>query len=366
MIRQYIPKSVEELSDWYMRYISPLALIAGVVADNLVLLRRVDLWTSNLLLFTYLFVAAGCIFLFNLIESGRLRHPWVLKVFPLLPVVAQFAFGGLFSGYVSLYSRSAQFAWSWIFVTLLIVVLIGNERLYRHYRNFTVQIGAYFFVLFSFLIFFLPVIFREIGPWMFVVSGLLSLGTITLLLYALSLVVPEIVRRDKTRVARVIAVMYVLFNIAYFTNVIPPLPLSIKDAGVYHTVERAGDEYKLTYEPLPWYKFYLRYNTTYHRAPGEPVYVWTAIFAPTGLKTTIYHEWQWYNEESGKWVDAGTFSYPILGGRDGGFRGYTMKRVVSVGEWRVNVVTGYGQIIGRVKFTVADAPVAPELVERTQ
>lgn len=366
MIRTYIPKNIEELADWYMRYVSPLALIAGVVADNLVLLRRVDLWTSNLLLLTYLFVAAGCIFLFNLIETGRLRHRWVLKVFPVLPVVAQFAFGGLFSGFVSLYSRSAQYAWSWIFVTLLIVILIGNERFYRYYRNFTVQIGAYFFVLFSFLIFFLPIIFREIGPWMFVLSGALSLGGITLLVFALSLVVPEIVQRDKTRVARTIAVMYILFNVAYFTNLIPPLPLAIKDAGIYHSVTRSGDTYTLSYEPLPWYKFYLRYNTTYHKVAGEPVYVWTAIFAPTGLSTTIYHQWQRYDDAREEWVDEGTFSYPILGGRDGGFRGYTLKGVVRAGEWRVHVITGYGQIIGRVNFTVVDVPTAPKLEKKTQ
>src|SRR3989344_5067088 len=101
MVRKYLPRSVDELAQWYMRYVSPVALVGGYVADNLVLLRRVDLWTSNLLLFFYLALAASCILLLNLIETGRLRTAWILKVTPLIPVVAQFAFGGLFSGYLS-------------------------------------------------------------------------------------------------------------------------------------------------------------------------------------------------------------------------------------------------------------------------
>ena len=91
MIRHYLPKNIDELAQWYMRYISPLALVAGFVADNLVLLRRVDLWTSNLLLFSYLTIAAICIVVLNLITTGRLRWKWILKATPIIPVVAVLA-----------------------------------------------------------------------------------------------------------------------------------------------------------------------------------------------------------------------------------------------------------------------------------
>jgi len=296
MIRRLIPKSVEELAEWYMRYISPLSLIAGFIADNLILLRRVDVWTSNALLFFYLTVAAICIVLLNLIESGRLRHPLFLKILPLIPVVAQFAFGGLFSGYLSLYSRSAAYAFSWIFVVLLAGLLIGNERFVRFYRNFSFQMSVYFGALFSFYIFFLPVVFHQIGPWMFAVSGAASLTAIALFILILSKLVPDVVRRERTKTSRAIAVIFVVFNILYFTNVIPPLPLALKDAGVYHSVKRTGDTYVLQSEPVPWYQSYLRYSMVYHRlaaqagAPGEPVYVWSAVFAPSGLSTTVFHK----------------------------------------------------------------------------
>src|SRR3989344_7236659 len=103
MVRQYLqklPKNVEELAHWYMRYISPISLIAALLLDYFVLLRRVDLCIGNLLLFFYLVLAALCITLMNLIEAGRIRHPWILTATPMIPVVAQFAFGGLFAGYL--------------------------------------------------------------------------------------------------------------------------------------------------------------------------------------------------------------------------------------------------------------------------
>src|SRR3989344_5310790 len=100
MVRRYLPKSVEELAEWYMRYISPLSLVAGFILDTLFLAKRVDLFITNALLFTYLLISAVAICLINVIQTGRVRHWFAVKALPLLPVVVQFAFGGLFSAYL--------------------------------------------------------------------------------------------------------------------------------------------------------------------------------------------------------------------------------------------------------------------------
>ncbi len=349
-----LPKNIEELARWYMRYISPVSLVLGFLVDYLILLRRVDLWTTNLILFTYLVLAALCILLVSLIQTGRLRQAWLVAATPLLPVVAQFAFGGLFNGFLSLYSRSAAVAASWIFVILLAALLLANERFVRFYMRFAFQVGIFFTTLFSFLIFFLPVVFHRIGPYMFFASGVASVALITFFLYVFSKIVPEVVFRDRTTIARTIAIIFVTFNILYFTGAIPPLPLALKEAGVYHAVTRTGDEYRLLYEPLRWYEAYLRYNTTFHRAPGEPTYVYTAIFAPSGLSTTIFHEWQYYDEGSSAWVTDETIPFFIVGGRDGGYRGYSVKTRPNPGTWRVNAITEFGQLIGRVSFKIVE------------
>ncbi len=354
-----LPRNIEELARWYMHYISPVSLIAGFLVDYYILLRRVDLWTTNLIFFIYLTIAAGCILLLALIETGRLRRPWLLAAVPLLPVVAQFAFGGLFNGFLSLYSRSAAIATSWLFIAALAILLLANERFVRFYMRFPFQIGIFFTTLFSFLIFFLPVVFHRIGPYMFFASGIVSVALITFFLYVFSKIVPEVVSRDRTTIARTIAAIFIAFNILYFTGAIPPLPLALKEAGVYHAVARTGDEYRLLYEPLRWYESYLRYNTTFHRAPGESAYVYTAVFAPSGLSTVVFHEWQHYERAGSAWVTDETIPFFIVGGRDGGYRGYSVKTRPAEGLWRVNVITEFGQLIGRVSFEVVEveAPV---------
>ena len=363
-MRKYIPKSTQELADWYMRYVSPLSLVAGFILDTLFLAKRVDLFLTNALLFTYLLVSAAAILLINVIQTGRLRHKLAVQALPLLPVVAQFAFGGLFSAYLSLYSRSADVAVSWIFVIAVAALVLLNERFSHFYARFSVQVSIYFTVLFSFLIFFLPVVFRVIGPLMFLGSGLASLAIIVGFLYILAWLVPAVVRENRRTVAAAIGAIFLTFNVLYFTGAIPPLPLSIKSAGVYHSVERLSDGgYVLSGEIVPWYKRFWNFAPVYHRVPGQPVYVWSAVFAPSGLNTKVLHEWQRYDSERGIWVTETKVSFPIRGGNDYGYRGYSQKMSGKAGEWRVNVITQYGQLIGRVNFEIIDVAAPPLLVE---
>ncbi len=362
MIRRYLPKSTEELIHWYERYISPFALVTGFLADYYIFLDRIDSLQSYLLLSTYMGLAAAAIALINLIESGRARGVWMLKVAPYLPVAMQFSFGALFSGFLSVYSKSSSIAVSWIFVFAIAGLLIGNERFRKLYMKFSFQVSLYFITLFSFLIFFLPIIFHRIGPDLFLLSGVMSLGIIAALLYGLYLLLPEVVVRERTRVARSIASIFLIFNVLYFTNAIPPLPLALKEAGVYHMVTKVGKQYQLKAEPIPWYKQYLLYNTMFHRAPGESAYVYSAIFAPSGLSTTVLHEWQ-YKSSAGEWVTYTIVRFSIAGGREAGYRGYSIKNTLASGAWRVNVLTLDGQVIGRVSFTVVDVSAAVPLEE---
>lgn len=366
MIKKYLPKSTEELIRWYERYISPLSLIGGYIADNLVLLRRVDLWQTNALFFFYLSVAAAGIFFLNAIEAGRIRHPWAIAVTPFVPVVVQFAFGGLFSGYLSLYSRSAAFASAWVFVLIVAVLLIGNERFRKLYIRLPFQIALYFLVLFSFFIFYLPVVFHQIGTVMFLVSGVVSLSAIAVLLILLGRVTPARMRESLTSAARSIAIIYVVFNILYFTNLIPPLPLALRTAGVYHSVTRGNGNYLLDGEAVPWYESFLRYNTVFHRIPGATVYVFSAVFAPSGLSTPITHEWQRYDTTSKNWITVNRVSFTISGGRDGGYRAYSTKNDPAAGSWRVNVLMSDGRIIGRISFSVVDASTPPPLLRSVE
>src|ERR1700733_6978415 len=190
MARRYLPKNIKELVHWYERYISPIGLVGGFISDNLILLKRVDLWTTDALFLFYLCLSSAGIILINAIETAKLKQKFFIDAAPIIPVIVQFAFGGLFSGFLSLYSRSAGYAASWIFVAIVAILLLGNERFSRFYVRVPVQVSILFTTLFSFLIFFLPVIFHQIGPQMFLLSGASALVIVTLFFMILVRLVP--------------------------------------------------------------------------------------------------------------------------------------------------------------------------------
>lgn len=187
-------------------------------------------------------------------------------------------------------------------------------------------------------------------------SGVSALIVITLLYLLIQYLVPEVAVPQRTRIARAIAIIYVVFNILYFSNAIPPLPLALKDAGVYHKVTRIGTGYQLAAEPQAWYQQFLFTNVVFHYTKGESAWVFSAVFAPSGLSTTLVHEWQRYDAATNQWVTTDTLRFPINGGRDGGYRGYSIKSGITPGKWRVNVKTQYGQTIGRIAFTAVEVP----------
>lgn len=361
MIRRHLPKSTEELIRWYERYVAPIALVTGFLLDNFVFLDRIDSLQSYVLISSYLFLAAFGIVLIHILETGRVRASSILAVAPFMPVVVQFAFGALFSGFLAVYSRSASVAVSWIFVLAIAALLLGNERFRGQYVKLPFQMGMLFIATFSFFIFLLPILFQSIGSFMFVLSGLTALGAVSLFLVLLRRLIPTVLRAESARVVQTIAAIYLIFNVLYFTNAIPPLPLALKEAGVYHAVSRIGDTYVLSAEPVPWYRAYLLYNTDFHRVSGEPAHVFTSIYAPAGLSVVVLHEWQ--HREEGEWVTKSVVPFSISGGRDEGYRGYSSKGSLAEGAWRVNVLTGSGQLIGRVSFIVVPSETKPLLTE---
>lgn len=367
MARRYLPQDIQQLSLWYQRYLSPFALVLGFVADNIILLKRVDLLRTHLLLGFYLLLSAGGIILLNAAENGKIRQPWLQNLIPLVPVGVQFAFGGLFSGYLSLYSRSASFVTTWIFVIALAVLLLGNERFFKLYTQYAFQVALYFSVLLGYFTFMVPLVLKHIGPQIFLISCAVSLGGIVLFLNILAQVTPRVSRRELTRTARSIAAILVVFNVLYFSNAIPPLPLSLKGAGVYHSVTRQPDgTYALEAESRTWWETLMGSNAVFHQQPGDRAYLFTAVFAPTGLSTPVVHQWQYYDATSSTWITTDTLSFTINGGRDGGYRGYSRKGGLIAGLWRVNVLTDYGQLIGRARFMVVDTDAPSTLVSTTE
>jgi hypothetical protein len=116
----------------------------------------------------------------------------------------------------------------------------------------------------------------------------------------------------------------------------------------------------VTYEDYGWRGYFNLYQN-FNQISGEPVYAFSAIFSPKNLNITIVHEWQHYDEIQKKWVTGSTINLPVVGGRDGGFRTYSMRYNLATGKWRVNVKTPQGQTIGVLRFTITQSDVDPVL-----
>jgi hypothetical protein len=141
--------------------------------------------------------------------------------------------------------------------------------------------------------------------------------------------------------------------ILYFLKLLPPLPLSIQYMGLYHSVEKIEGTYVLKYD-RPWYRFWQSGAQTFLAQPGDKIICFARIFSPTAFNDSVSFRWQFYGANG--WEDRGSVPVKITGGRDDGFRGYTIKANYEAGDWRVKVETLDGREIGRVSFTVVPMP----------
>ena len=75
------------------------------------------------------------------------------------------------------------------------------------------------------------------------------------------------------------------------------------------------------------------------------------------------HVWRRYDDAAG-WQTEAAVTFPITGGREGGFRGFSSKSSPRAGRWRVDITMADGRLIGRVPFSVVPASGdVPKVVE---
>ncbi len=351
--------------DWIARNeakLSTAVFVVGFVTDGIVY-TYIELQTALSFFMLYLLGAALCILI-----SHVLRHeqpdaaPSYRRPFhTLVPIAGQFFIGGLLSACVIFYMRSASLITSWPFLLILVVILIGNEVFRKYHQRLEFQLFLFFFTLYAYAIFALPISQGKMGSLVFLGSGLASMAVFAMFLGLLWFVGSKRLMESIKRVAAAVAGVLFVINVSYFMGILPPLPLVLKDAGIYHSLTRMGPDYQVGAESQDWNPLT---RTVIHQAPGRPLYAYSAVFAPVKLTTPIVHRWQRYDESSG-WVTVTALSFPISGGRDGGYRGYSIVTPDQPGYWRVSIETENGSVLGKERFYVervaAPVPVTLEI-----
>jgi hypothetical protein len=334
----------------YERYLIPGALLFGFVTDALTF-HLINFTTTTLLLLFHLIFIGGNIVVINLYEIKKIKGRFFSYWRVLAPLFLQYSFGNLFSAFLIFYSHSGSFSASWPFIIVILFLMIGNEVFRKYNVRPVIQISVYFFAVFSYLSLIFPYLFNNISAFIFIASGLSSVFFIAIFIKALSSYVYLVKAKIKT-ITVTVGLVFLFMNFLYFANLIPPIPLSIKQIGVYHSIQRSDGGYEVETEDCKRLDRCFFTNEQRHIDSERGVlYLYSAVHAPEGMELAVVNEWQKYSDDDNKWKTVAEIPFNIKGGREGGYRWYSFYNTTP-GYWRVNVKTERGQVIGRKKFHV--------------
>lgn len=328
------------------RFWIPLMLLGGLLTDILQF-TTFDVRLQFVIVGVYAILCATTLIAMNLPKppKGRLGRFFCL----VAPFVHQFTLGNLLSVSLLFYWFSGAFSVSWPLIALAALLMFSNEFWRERFLRPAVQIGVLAFALTSLTAIIFSYLFNSLSATTFVAAT--AFATAAMILFSLMLAhQAKLISQFRTFLITIL-VIGGLMNMAYVLNIIPPIPLAIREAGIYYDLQRVNGDYRLDGPEEDWPESWL---------PGQQVtvpdsgvlYAYTAIFAPVNLTTNIVHEWQYYDAVAGRWTTAARLSFVITGGRAEGYRGYSRKSQLTSGRWRVNVKTERGQVLGRIPFEV--------------
>lgn len=339
------------------------AFVVGFAWDSLTL-SRVDRLTDNLLLLGYLLALGMALVAHHRVAALPERWPRLALRVGWLDTAVKFLFGCLYSAYVVYYFKSATPGRSFVFLGLLVGLLVANEFFGQRMRTGRLRLALYCLCAFSFLLFFVPVATGFPGPGLFTIA---AVGAFALTSLVGALMFRGLGDRPLRQVLRPHALGWLGLLGGLFLldglGLVPPVPLALMGGGIFHEVERTDEGYVVTWETPSWRHRLRRDDRVFRQREGEKAVCFSAVFAPTGMQLAIVHVWEFWDPELG-WTVSNRTPFEVRGGRDRGYRGYTWKRHLKPGHWRVRVVTGADREIGRYAFEVVEGP-HPEPVWRT-
>jgi hypothetical protein len=340
------------------------AFFGGFLWDALTIGRQInplDLW----ILTGYLFAAGLILFWmghkshFNPLATEaegincKLSSDWQRNA-PTF--ILQFLFGSLFSCLFILYFKSANHLLALFWSLSLGLLLVANEYIDHHYNRFTLTwalFGLCTILVFNFI---LPFVLGSVYAIWFYLSTFVG----ALLTHYLRKKTPGCPGR-----AWPVWVIAGTLTVAYLLDFIPPVPLVKRDIQIGLELKKQNGDMQLMQEDKPWYKPWRLLSNDLHVPAGQPVYCVSAVFAPEGISTTLYHRWELFDEKQG-WETKSRIGFNLSGGRNGGFRGYTYKRNIQPGEWRIKVETENKRTLTVYQFTLYNGSDSdPDFVAKT-
>ena len=260
-----------------------------------------------------------------------------------------FFLGALLNAFVIFYFKSGTVFNDGLLLLLLAVLLVINEMNFFRVRGPALKMVLFNISLCSFFIYLLPVLIGNISSGIFILSLvcalLVMLGVWRLLLWA---------GAGFTLLRRVLLVptgtVVLGFAVLYGAGMIPPVPLSLMQIGIYHNLERQDGTFQVYRQTPPWH-FWSQGDQDFLARDGDRLYLFCRIFAPGGFRDKLFFHFLFRDGRRG-WRTTDRIPVTIVGGRDRGFRGYAFKSHYFPGYWRALVETAEGLEVGRINFKI--------------
>lgn len=359
-------KKLTEFFSHHKHHLATIAFVGGFLVD-IITFRTINLDISQIILAGYLIILAGSILvLASPLHRGVSKIDQSMRSW--LPVIQQYVAGNLLSAFLVLYFSSGSLSQSWPFLIIVALAALSNETFFIEKYRLPFQTTLFFLNLVLFFALATPIALGSLGLITFLSSIAISVAFFVLFFLLGRFFAPNAFLENTLRIVGGALSVVVIVILLYVTHLIPPIPLSGKSIDAYHSVVRVGDTYIATDEARSWgERFFDIQGVTLHLASGESAYVFSAIFAPAHFGARVVHQWELFEPALGKWVIKNIVSFPILGGRKDGYRGYSLIEDPALGRWRVSVKTPDGAVISRmyliVKRVQTPMTVAPKVLE---
>lgn len=342
---------IQNFHQKYHTYYNIVFFLGGFLFDIITLGRIDD--PLNLVSFLFYFFVSGIILLGHLQEwQWELKLPRFLKfVAPYMDEAYHFCQGALLSAFSIFYFKSASGITSFLFILLITAFLILNELDMFKRLGPLVKSVLFHLNFFSFIIAIIPQLIGKMNMLTFFLSVIIFCGLIVLNFKLLCRLKDANTIQIKNYYLKPGLATAVLFLGLYLLKIIPPIPLSLQFAGIYHQVERMDGNYIL-YHEKPWYRFWHEGDQIFMAREGDRVYFFTSIFAPRGFQDKIYLRFE--RMIKGTWRQSDKIPLTITGGREQGFRGFAFKENHGPGYWRAFVETSSGLEIGSINFEIIE------------
>lgn len=328
-----------------------LIFLAGFLFDSIMLPDLEDP-LARYIGFGYLCTVALLIMFRELLVSRNTASDFEQKMYSLSTFGISYCSGSALS-FVFVYTiRSAALSVSWPLFVILALCIIANEAVSTYNFRLTLDIGVLLIATLFYIIFNTPLILKVQNDTTFAVSifvaTAISLAYVSLLRFS-----SENASYEAPRAYALAIGIPMFVGMLYFLNIIPAVPLSLKDSGIYHSVVRNEAGEFVADKEIDTRTFSKYRTPIYHLTSSDTgVYFFSSVDAPAELTAPISHVWEYYDENTSKWIQSSTISFAISGGRENGYRAFSKKENITEGLWRVTVKIDDNRIVDRVNFRI--------------